>query len=324
MSWGFGSTRKCAGDMSPPRYLAYVSPKTGRARLAGAAGPYKRSFSSGPACSVHWRVTFGYDQLLKGLDLTGYFPNATCFGHTTRPFPPARSRFYGNAPSLENQQWRALNRAAIPLTTGPSVPGRCAKRQQRRSAGGNQASAIRTGALERYLSYAFFDHHVRASLPYVRDGLKPVPSRLLYAMRRCGSIRNSAFKKSARVVGDVICSITRTRRIDLWTPGASRPEFAARLSRIEWAVNFGNIGRDNPPPAYTAARLPAVKKEARCVLPHRTRTPSTSGHYDWLAESRSFLPSVFRTFWPTPRPHAVGMRARSRRTIPAALRFAAP
>src|SRR5438132_13632463 len=56
---------------------------------------------------------------------------------------------------------------------------------------------------ERYLSYALSTIMAR-SLPDVRDGLKPVHRRLLFAMRQLRLDPNSAFKKSARVVGDVI------------------------------------------------------------------------------------------------------------------------
>src|SRR3990170_2405071 len=56
---------------------------------------------------------------------------------------------------------------------------------------------------ERYLSYALSTIMAR-SLPDVRDGLKPVHRRLLYAMRQLRLDPNSAFKKSARVVGDEI------------------------------------------------------------------------------------------------------------------------
>ncbi|HXU57696.1 MAG TPA: DNA gyrase subunit A, partial [Verrucomicrobiae bacterium] len=56
---------------------------------------------------------------------------------------------------------------------------------------------------ERYLSYALSTIMSR-SLPDVRDGLKPVHRRLLYAMRQLRLDPGSGFKKSARVVGDVI------------------------------------------------------------------------------------------------------------------------
>src|SRR5436189_1506363 len=56
---------------------------------------------------------------------------------------------------------------------------------------------------ERYLSYALSTIMAR-SLPDVRDGLKPVHRRLLYAMRQLRLDPGSGFKKAARVVGDVI------------------------------------------------------------------------------------------------------------------------
>src|SRR5499426_3805944 len=62
---------------------------------------------------------------------------------------------------------------------------------------------LREALEERYLAYALSTIMNRA-LPDVRDGLKPVHRRLLYAMRELNLNPNTAFKKSARVVGDVI------------------------------------------------------------------------------------------------------------------------
>ena len=56
---------------------------------------------------------------------------------------------------------------------------------------------------ERYLAYALTTIMDRA-LPDVRDGLKPVHRRLLYAMRQLNLSSNSSFKKSARIVGEVM------------------------------------------------------------------------------------------------------------------------
>ena len=61
---------------------------------------------------------------------------------------------------------------------------------------------------ERYLSYALSTIMAR-SLPDVRDGLKPVHRRLMHAMRLLRLDPNSAFKKSARVVGDADRKSTR-------------------------------------------------------------------------------------------------------------------
>ena len=85
--------------------------------------------------------------------------------------------------------------------------------QSSRSRGGDTAVAEKKGEIrdvaleqalsERYLAYALSTITSR-SLPDVRDGLKPVHRRLMYAMRQLRLDPNSAFKKSARVVGDEI------------------------------------------------------------------------------------------------------------------------
>ena len=74
---------------------------------------------------------------------------------------------------------------------------------------------------ERYLSYALSTIMSR-SLPDVRDGLKPVHRRLLYAMRQLRLDPGSSFKKSARVVGDVI--------------GKFHPPTATRRSTTPWCA----------------------------------------------------------------------------------------
>ena len=63
--------------------------------------------------------------------------------------------------------------------------------------------AIEDELKKSYLSYAMSVIHGRA-LPDVRDGLKPVHRRILYAMHDLRNFYNSSYKKSARVVGDVI------------------------------------------------------------------------------------------------------------------------
>ena len=76
---------------------------------------------------------------------------------------------------------------------------------------------------ERYLAYALSTITHRA-LPDVRDGLKPVHRRLLYAMQRCGWTRTPRAKKCAKVVGDVIGKYhPHGDQCDLRRPGAPGP-----------------------------------------------------------------------------------------------------
>src|SRR5436189_392384 len=112
---------------------------------------------------------------------------------------------------------------------------------------------------ERYLSYALSTIMAR-SLPDVRDGLKPVHRRLLYAMRQLRLDPNSAFKKSARVVGDVIGQYHPHGDQSIYDALVRlAQEFSVRYPLIEGQGNFGNIDGDNPAAMrYTEARLTAV------------------------------------------------------------------
>ena len=114
---------------------------------------------------------------------------------------------------------------------------------------------------ERYLSYALSTIMGR-SLPDVRDGLKPVHRRLLFAMRELRLDPNLPPKKSARVVGDVIGKFHPhgdTAVYDAMVRLAQ--DFAARYPLVEGQGNFGNIDGDNPAAMrYTEARLTEVAK----------------------------------------------------------------
>jgi topoisomerase-4 subunit A len=112
---------------------------------------------------------------------------------------------------------------------------------------------------ERYLSYALSTIMAR-SLPDVRDGLKPVHRRLLYAMRQLRLDPNSAFKKSARVVGDVIGQYHPHGDQSIYDALVRlAQEFSVRYPLIEGQGNFGNIDGDNPAAMrYTEARLTEV------------------------------------------------------------------
>src|ERR1051326_6691926 len=112
---------------------------------------------------------------------------------------------------------------------------------------------------EPYLSYALSTIMAR-SLPDVRDGLKPVHRRLLFAMRQLRLDPNSAFKKSARVVGDVIGQYHPHGDQSIYD-ALVRPaqDFSVRYPLIEGQGNFGNIDGDNPAAMrYTEARLTEV------------------------------------------------------------------
>ena len=112
---------------------------------------------------------------------------------------------------------------------------------------------------ERYLSYALSTIMSR-SLPDVRDGLKPVHRRLLFAMRQLKMDPGSGFKKCARVVGDVIGKYHPHGDSAVYEALVRlAQEFAVRYPLVDGQGNFGNIDGDNPAAMrYTEARLTEV------------------------------------------------------------------
>jgi len=112
---------------------------------------------------------------------------------------------------------------------------------------------------ERYLSYALSIIMSR-SLPDVRDGLKPVHRRLLYAMRQLKLDPEGGYKKCARVVGDVIGKYHPHGDQAVYDALVRlAQDFAVRYPLIDGQGNFGNVDGDNAAAMrYTEARLTAV------------------------------------------------------------------
>ena len=109
---------------------------------------------------------------------------------------------------------------------------------------------------ERYLVYALSTITAR-SLPDLRDGLKPVHRRLLWAMRQLKLDPTQAFKKSARVVGDVIGKYHPHGDASVYDAMVRlAQDFSLRYPLVEGQGNFGNIDGDNAAAyRYTEARL---------------------------------------------------------------------
>ncbi len=112
---------------------------------------------------------------------------------------------------------------------------------------------------ERYLAYAMSTIMAR-SLPDVRDGLKPVHRRLLWAMHQLKLDPDSGFKKCARIVGDVMGKYHPHGDASIYDALVRQAqEFAARYTLVEGQGNFGNIDGDNAAAMrYTEARLTEV------------------------------------------------------------------
>jgi topoisomerase-4 subunit A len=119
-----------------------------------------------------------------------------------------------------------------------------------------------TAALsERYLAYALSTIMSR-SLPDVRDGLKPVHRRLVYAMHQLRLDPTAGFKKCARIVGDVMGKYHPHGDASIYDAMVRMAQdFAARYPLVEGQGNFGNIDGDNAAAMrYTEARLTEVAK----------------------------------------------------------------
>ncbi len=114
---------------------------------------------------------------------------------------------------------------------------------------------------ERYLSYALSIIMSR-SLPDVRDGLKPVHRRLLFAMRQLKLDPEGGYKKCARVVGDVIGKYHPHGDQAVYDALVRLAQgFAVRYPLIDGQGNFGNVDGDNAAAMrYTEARLTQVAK----------------------------------------------------------------
>ena len=128
-------------------------------------------------------------------------------------------------------------------------------------AGKIQDASLSEALSERYLAYALSTIMSR-SLPDVRDGLKPVHRRLVYAMHQLKLDPNAAFKKCARVVGDVMGKFHPHGDASIYDALVRlAQEFAARYPLVEGQGNFGNIDGDNAAAMrYTEARLTEVAK----------------------------------------------------------------
>ncbi len=124
---------------------------------------------------------------------------------------------------------------------------------------------------ERYLSYALSTIMGRA-LPDVRDGLKPVHRRILYAMRELKLDPTSAYKKCARVVGDVIGKFHPHGDQAVYDALVRlAQDFAVRYPLIDGQGNFGNIDGDNAAAyRYTEARLSPTAAELLAAIDEDT------------------------------------------------------
>ena len=129
------------------------------------------------------------------------------------------------------------------------------------SGGDVQEIALRQALEERYFAYALSTITQRA-LPDARDGLKPVHRRILYGMRLLRLDPGATFKKSAKIVGDVMGNFHPHGDQAIYEALVRlAQDFASRYPLVDGQGNFGNIDGDNPAAyRYTEARLTEVAR----------------------------------------------------------------
>ena len=155
-----------------------------------------------------------------------------------------------------------------------------------------QEIGLREALEERYLAYALSTIMHRA-LPDARDGLKPVHRRILYGMRLLRLDPGAAFKKSAKIVGDVMGSFHPHGDQAIYDALVRlAQDFASRYPLVDGQGNFGNIDGDNAAAyRYTEARLTEV---ARLLLDGIDEDAvDFRPNYDGLSQEPVVLPGAF-------------------------------
>ena len=141
-----------------------------------------------------------------------------------------------------------------------------------------------------YLDYAMSVIIGRA-LPDVRDGLKPVHRRVLWAMHELGNAYNKAYKKSARVVGDVIGKYHPHGDTAVYdTIVRMAQDFSMRYPLIDGQGNFGSVDGDAPAAMrYTEVRMARLANELLADI--EKETVATQPNYDESLSEPKVLPT---------------------------------
>ena len=140
-----------------------------------------------------------------------------------------------------------------------------------------------------YLDYAM-SVIVGRALPDIRDGLKPVHRRVLFAMSELGLAWNRAYKKSARVVGEVLGKYHPHGDAPVYEAQVRMvQEFSLRYPLVDGQGNFGSI--DGDPPAamrYTEARLAKIAEELLADIDRET--VNFNDNFDGTLQEPEVLP----------------------------------
>ena len=163
--------------------------------------------------------------------------------------------------------------------------------------GSGGASGIRPIAIEEEMKRSYLDYAmsviVSRALPDVRDGLKPVQRRILYAMLESGYLWNRPYRKAARIVGEVMGKYHPHGDQSIYDALARlTQDFSLRLPLLDGQGNFGSM--DGDPPAamrYTETRLTRIAEEALLADIDRD-TVDFQTNYDSSESEPAVLPAL--------------------------------
>ncbi len=159
------------------------------------------------------------------------------------------------------------------------------------------ANRIRNVRVEDEMEQSYIDYAMSViagrALPDVRDGLKPVHRRILYAMHRAGITHRASHRKSSNIVGDTMGDFHPHGDSSIYEALARMAQdFSMRYPLIDGQGNFGSV--DGDPPAamrYTEARMDAIAEELLADI--EKDTIDFQSNYDDRLEEPIVLPSAF-------------------------------
>ncbi|MDP4953855.1 MAG: DNA gyrase subunit A, partial [Flavobacteriales bacterium] len=149
--------------------------------------------------------------------------------------------------------------------------------------------------IEDEMKSAYIDYSmsviVSRALPDVRDGLKPVHRRVLYGMLDLGVLSNRPYKKSARIVGEVLGKYHPHGDSSVYdTMVRMAQDWSLRYPMVDGQGNFGSIDGDNPAAMrYTEARLKKIAEEMLADL--EKETVDFSPNFDESLKEPTVLPA---------------------------------
>ena len=153
-----------------------------------------------------------------------------------------------------------------------------------------------TRTIEKEMESSYIDYAmsviVGRALPDVRDGLKPVHRRILFAMNELGLTHDKAYKKSATVVGEVLGKYHPHGDVAIYdTMVRMAQTFSLRYPLVDGQGNFGSVDGDSPAAMrYTEARMSKVT--ARMLLDIDKETVDFSDNYDATLKEPTVLPAL--------------------------------